>query len=207
VVAAAVSTGPALVFGDPVRHDRPFALLFNVAGNHYEVRPNAVALDVWLGTNAGPTNQFARLYLSDGVYQRGRAASMGDWQTVPYSAANFTTDTGGTWADTAGTVLTQGFTVIGQTMHYRLSVFNSNVTGAAPTELRVALPAGYSISHRSDAPMVYVNAGGPRTAGLVLAIPGDTFLRFQVIVVAGTWTPTAGGNTAVFCAATFEVTG
>ena len=202
VVATSVSVGPALLFGDPVRHDRPLALLFNVAGNHYEVRPNAVALDVWLGTNTGPTNQFARLYLTDGVYQRGRAAAIGDWQTVPYNAANFTADVG-TWTVDAGDVVTQRFALVGQTMHYALYLAATSVS-ATPSELRIALPPGYLVGSRFVSASAY-NETGLNVANYVIGIAGDGFLRLQKF--SGTaWAATANA-TYVFLTIAFEVTG
>jgi hypothetical protein len=200
------SAGPALVFGDPVRHDRPLVLMFDVGGGRYELRPNAAASEVWLGTPFGAANQFARAYLSDGVYQRSRSASMGDWQDVPYNAADFTTSSGGVWGVTAGNVLVRRYTLIGRTLHYHVAISNSNVGGAAPTELRVALPAGYTVSAFGVGTTLYQDNGATRTAGGYVSVVGDTFLRLQTI--AGlSWTITAANNTTVFVTATCEVIG
>jgi hypothetical protein len=204
VVATSVSTGPALLFGDPVRHDRPLALLFNVAANHYEVRPNAVALDVWLGTNTGPTNQFARAYLSDNVYQRGRPLGMGDWQAVPFNAANFTASGGATWTVIAAAVAVQRFALTGQTMHYNIIVQNTTVGAVAPANLLIALPTGYTVAAPFISPLLTNASGGPQEIGYAAGGAGGTAISL-VRLNSATWTLGAGTNAYVNI--TFEVIG
>jgi hypothetical protein len=196
-----VSAGPALIIGDGSTGGRPLVLVFTAG--HYEWRPNVALADVWLGSAPEP---FEEAHVRRGVFEHTRAVPMGDWTQIPYAATNFSTVGGGTsWGVDAGDVLTQRYSLIGQTLHYIVVLTNTDVTGT-PTELLIKLPASLSVGAYFAAVCLVNQAGGGNTPGIVYAPATDTSLH--VITMNGApWTATAADNTTIFLDITCEVTG
>lgn len=83
-------------------------------------------------------------------YEKGRTTPMGHWINVPYSAANFQANGGGTWTVGAGAVVNNAYTLIGKTLFWQLYVAwfgggSTLVSPSAGTVLTVAAPPGMQL--------------------------------------------------------------
>jgi hypothetical protein len=144
------------------------------------------------------------LRVSDGVYQRGRTVAMGDWQDVPFNAADFAAvGAGNTWVVQSVDMQYQQWTLIGQTMHYQVAAAGTEITGA-PVTLTIALPAGYQIARRFQLPFIFSEGGPYTSSGFVFGFPGQTVIQLQKLTFAA-WAVTTAAH--VMVSATFEVTG
>lgn len=131
----------------------------------------------------------AESYNQLGIFERGRTVRIGEWQDVPFNAANFAA-AGGTWTVSSAV---QRFTIIGKTLYYKVIVTNSSV-GGTPSELFVNLPSGYtSAGGITVLPIIYEEAGTGNLVGLVYtANDAIIHLRKQA---TGVWTASTNTTT------------
>ena len=94
------------------------------------------------------------------VYEKGRTTPLGHWISVPFNAANFTAAGGSSpaWTVEAGDVWDQSYTLIGKTLIYSVFIVASSVSGS-PTELRVAIPSGFTYARSQRSPTNINDAG------------------------------------------------
>lgn len=196
-----LSTGPALVFTDVTSIQRVMCLVW-AFNDHYEIRPETFGPDVWLGGQP-PGQRYERAYIN-AVHEQGRPVALGHWQDVAYNAANFMATGGALWGVEAADVVVHRWTVIGQTMHYNLTILGSTVSGASPVELTVALPSGYTVAAPFFA-TIFFNSTGTNLMGYATSTAGNTAIRFGQLTGA-TWS-VGTNSTNVFVSITFEVTG
>lgn len=81
--------------------------------------------------------------------ESSRAAAMGYWINVAYNAANFTANGSMTWSVESGDQLVYKYTLIGKTMILQVYIATSTVGGTVNTELRIAIPGGYTAASGS----------------------------------------------------------
>jgi hypothetical protein len=99
------------------------------------------------------------------VYEKGRAAPMGHWTTVPFNAGMFAAGGAGTWTVGAGNVLVFEYAIVGKTLW--LSVFLSGTTiGGTPTTLRISLlgATGCTLGSIGGAPAFFYGSVAGSTA-------------------------------------------
>jgi len=145
------------------------------------------------------------LVVVGGIRANGRAVPMGDWAAVPYAATDFTASGTMLWTVEPADVQVRRFTVIGHTLHYNLALVATTVGGTVSSELRVALPKGYTVAALSNQICVRNDAGTGNQAGLATSVPGDKFVRCQLPTGAN-WT-VATNSTSIYATLTIEVTG
>jgi hypothetical protein len=127
------------------------------------------AVAVRLGDNSDEASLTAReVVATTGVVERGRAVPMGDWTDIPYSAANFTTNSASVWTVDAGDVLTYRYTLVGQTL-VLLFEFGPTSLNVATQGLRIALPAGVVAAKQTRTLSQMYNAGTVGAATIVAA--------------------------------------
>lgn len=131
-----------------------------------------------------------------GYFERSRVKALGEWTPRAFSAANFTANGTMTWVLAAGDVLDEAYMQVGKTLFYKFVFNTTTVGGVASSELRVSLPAGLTAASLSIVPYILIDNGTLRT-GLVQAVAGATFLRFQL----------AGGGNFALAADTTSIFG
>jgi hypothetical protein len=78
-----------------------------------------------------------------GFMELGRGTPIGYWQDVPFNAANFTAEGGGTWTVDATAVMVNRYTLSGRTMIWRMYVSwfqGTSVIAGNVTRLHLATP-------------------------------------------------------------------
>jgi len=84
--------------------------------------------------------------IAGNIYERGRnAVAMGEWQDVPFSAANFTASGGAAWTVAAGNVALNRYALIGKTLIWALYLTGGSISGATPAELYIRVPGGFTV--------------------------------------------------------------
>ena len=78
------------------------------------------------------------------ITERGRSTPMGEWNAVSFSAGNFTSNPSGKWDVDSGDVLLNRYSMVGKTMTWTVRVTATSVTDTTATELRIAIPGGFS---------------------------------------------------------------
>ena len=110
----------------------------NTAGTYYLYPPVGSGATVHLGTPSGPVSDAARfgaLYLSSGMYERGRTIAAGEWTTYTPTLGQ----TGGTsWTVGAGSVVASSM-LIGETCWVQFEATGTTIAGT-PTSLNFSLP-------------------------------------------------------------------
>lgn len=134
----------------------------------------------------------------------GRTANDGEWTNVAYSAGNFTANGTMTWTVDSGDQLAYSYTVIGKTMYLAFTISTTDIGGTANSELRIAMPGGYTSSLRTDGMYVYHDAGAAPVAGVYQTVAGGTYVRLYKPNGVN-WTLTSADNTNVYGVLTIPV--
>lgn len=96
------------------------------------------------------------------VYEKGRSVATGHWQTIPFSASNFSAVGGGTWTVGSAAVIANRYTLIGKTMHWSIYISwfsGSNTVAGTVTTLVIANP-GFTFAGSSYSAVGYgIDAG------------------------------------------------
>lgn len=109
-----------------------------------------------IAASSGSINAAAGTVIANlGFSERGRSALLGEWTNVAYAAGNFTASGAMTWTVTAAQQITYGYTLIGKTMVLRFLISPSTTGGTASTDLRIAVPAGFSAVGTSQLTYAY----------------------------------------------------
>lgn len=148
------------------------------------------------------------LFVYDGSSARFRCVfhEQGDWIDIAYSAGNFTTNSTGSWA-LDNTSFFHRYYLRGRTLSMKLYTFAGTV-GVTTTQLRVAIPGGFSARNISDNCGMVTwadgssNVGGSDGRGVAAGLVGGAGTFIQVTRYDN-FTPTGAGFPAV--AATFSV--
>jgi hypothetical protein len=134
------------------------------------------------------------------IFERARSFPIGEWNDIPYNAANFASDTG-TWDVPVGSVGVHCYSVVGKTMTLMASLTTTTITGT-PSQLWLFMPAGFSLN-RSVA-VVYQYYNGPG-GGLGFAAAGGFGDRIQLLkdVLGTAW---AAGTTHIWIQIVLSIT-
>jgi hypothetical protein len=163
------SIAATLVAGDVLAADATGKLARLPAG------ANGTLLGVTSGLPA--YNPQVKLDAAGAIFERGRAASIGDWIDVPFNAANFIAATG-TWTMPAGNVLAYGYSLIGRTMLFNL-VVQPSTTSAATASLTVKIPAPYTAARTIWQPIALVAGSGWATGLATVPAGGSNINLFN----------------------------
>lgn len=120
----------------------------------------------------------------NGVYQ-----PYGQWQSISFSAGNFSANGTQTWTVSSGNVSLEEYSVIGNTMLLHLEVDGSSIGGAPNTQLNFAMPLA---AKTSSAFPCEVRNNGTRQMGVCLTTANSTSLAIFVdITRAANWAASA----------------
>jgi hypothetical protein len=120
-----------------------------------------------------------------GIKERGRTVAMGEWIDVPYSAANFTTNSAAPWTVTAVQQITLAYMLVGKTMFVNIWLNPTTLGTPAPTELRIKIPGGFlSAMNQRTAALQFQDAGW--FGGIFNMVPGGNYIGCQKMA-GGQW--------------------
>lgn len=129
---------------------------------------NTVASSLLSLTRDGDATIGRKLTVTTDIYEKARTTPMGHWSDVPFSAANFSANGGGTWTIGAAAVLVNRYALMGKTLHWRMYVSwfsGSNTVAGTVSSLNIALPGGaMGLDQTSLNPIAYGFDGGVVTA-------------------------------------------
>jgi hypothetical protein len=147
----------------------------------------------------------ANIRATSGIFEASRTTAIGKWITVAFSAGNFTANGSMTWTVASGDQSLYRYTLSGSTMTLAFSILTSTVGGTPNTDLRIAIPGGFTATQTGVCGALYVNDNGTiGPAGLMstTATAGYVILRKSQET---NWSASTD-NTAVAGTAIFEVT-
>lgn len=131
----------------------------------------------------------------------GLSTAPGLWTAVAHSAGNFTSDSG-SWTVDAGDQTTYAYTLVGKTMTVAFAIVTSDV-GGTPTQLRIAIPGGFTAAKTIYNTCYTIDAGTPGLGIATVSASGTVIQVFRQGAAA--WTTTSGDDTQVIGQITFEV--
>lgn len=138
-----------------------------------------------------------------GLKERGRTTGLGEWIDEAFDSADFTAATG-SWTVDSGDQVTLAYTLIGKTMILAFDLQGTDVSSAT-SELRMAIPGGFTAATQTVGSIFYRDAGTTGTGIAYVTAAGTyvTFRRFSTSL--GNWTSTAADNTDIRGLLIFEV--
>ena len=122
---------------------------------------------------------------------------------IPHNAADFTTNSAGSWTVEAGDLQTWAYQQIGSKVVFDFSIQFTSTSGAG-TELRANLPNGFS-AQRQVVEVCRVIPNGASNAGFVWIRPGGQYLIFEQTIQNPTAWPNSMNTTSVQGKITVEV--
>jgi hypothetical protein len=147
---------------------------------------NTVAADLWVRAPSG-------------YYERNRSVLMGEWQAVPYNAADFTADTG-TWTVSAGAITYFRYTLIGKTITMSWYL-NGTTTNASMTWLNIKIPGSFVAAGATMGGIVRFLEPA-QSLGMCYVAAGSNLVSMHKVPLVGI---PANSNLSVQGVATFEI--
>lgn len=175
------------------------AFLVRQASGVYSLMPGTTSV-LNLGLN-GLGTRIGDIYVDGGVHERARAAAMGDWTAVAFSAGNFTGSGAMTWTVTSGEQITLAYALVGHTMTVAFDIELTTVGGTPAQFLQIAIPGGFTAARSMWNPVLLVD-NGTRTTGAAKVAASGTTIQIQRTDAANF---SASTNTGVVGQMTFEV--
>jgi hypothetical protein len=159
------------------------------------------------GTNTARigNTSVTQAYLPLAIFQGTRTTAMGEWADQTFAAGDYTADGGATWTVDSGDVILNRYTIVGKTVTWQFTITGTDVTGATPTQLRVALPTGLTQSNH----VRWGSCGSSKDAAAhVFAVWSQTNVGYVYLnkYDATNWSTTSSDNTNVACTVVFEIT-
>lgn len=145
----------------------------------------------------------ANAMATSGYFERSRTTRMGEWIPVSFSAGNFTANGAQTWTVASGDQITYAYSMVGKTMKLSIYLDTTTVAGTPNTELRVAIPGGFTAARIMGGPTYVVDNGAREIGQWGVSASGSVvaFTRFS----GGNWSA-AANTTYLRTVAEFEVT-
>jgi len=180
-----------------------------IGGVNIAAASGSGALRIYTGGATTPRltiNPAGDSIFSGTLTERGRATPVGDWINVPFTAADYTTNTTAVWAPDAGDLRTFRYNLIGKTMTIVFSFVTTSITGTpAPSQIRFKIPGGYTVAYQTTGfAQVYDAASGGWQIGCATANQGANYIILAKINLTTTFTVVADGI-YVYGEITFEV--
>ena len=128
------------------------------------------------------------------ISERGRLVAIGDWQAVPFNAANFTGGGTQTWTVTAATQITFSYSLTGTTLAFQIKLAGTSVGGVPNTTLRIMLPVAYANPRQQFGTFHFVDNGvhGIGLWGISASLNSPVVLELSKTDYTTNWTAAAG---------------
>lgn len=143
------------------------------------------------------------LHATTGFYERFRSVASGEWQDVPHASGNFTADAG-TWSVAAGDQSVYRYSLNGKSMTIDFAIATFSTSAGMGTQLRIALPAGFTIVHYSETLFRLYTGGIGGEVGYLSATSGQTYLSLRRLTDVA-WPSSHVDDCYVFGQITIEV--
>lgn len=150
------------------------------------------------------TNYWDNASVSSGLgyLERGRSVALGEWTTPTFAAGNFTGNGAMTWTVIAGNVTTLRYSLVGKMMSVIFQITGTTVGGTLNTQLRIAIPGGFTAASAVVTPGAVVTNGTTVTGALAVTAGGSNILIGKDLLLG---TNFAAGATDVYGEIDFEV--
>lgn len=123
------------------------------------------------------------------------------WTTPTFASGDYTASGSMTWTLASGDVALHKYIVSGKTVHWHLVLTTTTVGGTPSTGLRVALPAGLTLTGSSRGVHWYLDNGTEGFGGYVV---NGSYVEFFKSSSASNWTASTN-NTSIYASITFEI--
>lgn len=162
-------------------------------------------INAGLGINIAPGST-GTVKASAGLYDQGRSTAIGEITTVSYSSSNFSTSAGTmTWTVDAGDQISYKYALVGHTMFLWFAFNTTSVGGTgASTELRVAIPGGFTGHTNETLGAIRAYDNGTDTVGFCGTVAGASYVRCWRGGFSN-WSITSTNNTSLQAALVLEV--
>ncbi len=117
-------------------------------------------------------------------HTHGREANT--WTTPGFSGGNFTSSAG-TWTVESGDVLNYSYVIIGKTMCLTWTLATTSLTVATSNQLRIAIPASKTATHRQDAVLFLSDPTAGVTIGLAFVQASTAYVACVIGTGGGNW--------------------
>jgi hypothetical protein len=192
------------------------AQAYVLAESRHNTTPNvdisAPVVHVTLRSNGGgeqftlwdtSNNPVFRVDNNGAVFERARlTAAMGTWTTPSFSAGHYTANGSMTWTVASGDSETYAYTLVGKTMTVAWRIVTTTVGGTPNTELRIAIPGGFTSAKKIEATHHYSDNGATGTGIAEVNAGGTTIVLFKAAFAA--WSASTD-NTFTLGQITFEI--
>jgi hypothetical protein len=180
------------------------------AGGLSLVAANAAgSLRLYSGASATPRLTIAAAgdaTFTGAITERARTTPVGEWITIPYNAADYTTNTAATWGVDAGDLRTLRYMLVGKTVTLMFTLITTSVGTPAPTELRMKIPTGLVPAYQAVAmAQIYDGSTGGWQSGVATIAAGATVIAFSKINLTTTFTASAVNTIYVYGQISFEI--
>jgi hypothetical protein len=139
-----------------------------------------------------------------GFRERFRSFNLGEFTTPSFSAGNFTANGSMTWTVGSGDVTTYAYTVVGNMMTLKWFIVSTTIGGTLNTELRIAIPGGFTAAKRCRVPCIVLN-NATTTIGVADAQVSVGYIRIFVTPDATTNYVAGTDNNDTYGEMVFEV--
>lgn len=133
-------------------------------------------INAGLGVNVAPGST-GTISASAGLFDQGRSTAIGEWQSVAYSAGNFTAGGSMTWTVDSGDQVAYSYMLIGHTLFLAATLNTTTVGGTLGNELRVAVPGGFTCANSATLGAIRAFDSGTDTVGFAAAQSGAAYVR------------------------------
>jgi hypothetical protein len=137
------------------------------------------------------------------THLRDNFNALGDWTAVSFTAGDYTGNGAMTWTVEAGDVQNLSYSKNGKRITVAFFVQNTTVGGTPNSELRIAIPAGFTAAKATITPIV-VNDNGSLVTGYAQVDSSGAVIR--IIKLNGANYAAATNATGVYGEITFETT-
>src|SRR4030095_8217546 len=168
-----------------------------LSANHTDVVPATLVTGDLLGTDAtgklarlpvGTNGQILTVVSGLSAWAAAPVSGVPPWTAVPFNAAHFTASGSMTWRVEAADILFYRYVIFGSVGIVAFDIYNTTIGGAAGTQLKIALPAGFVPAQNMVQPGVWVtNAGAAGVFG-VANVTTTQILLFCDATMAKLWT-------------------
>jgi hypothetical protein len=122
-----------------------------------------------------PDDTHGTIHATGSISERGRTVALGDWQSAPFAAADYTASGAMVWTVGASNIGHVAYMLVGATLLLDFQISSSALSGSAESTLLLRLPGGFQAARDHSATVSYTN--GSPNIGRIRILAGESTLR------------------------------